>query len=295
MNKQNLIIIAIVILIFWAAFPFIIHHYLPDENNTWGNSGTFGDTYGALNALFSGATILGLLFTIYLQLDQIKMQAHQNEMQDNALKMQREELKLQRQELALQRDEMAATRNEFVMNRATNIVYSQLERVNHANQEFIFRSGDGASYKSEKGFEKLLETLLDEANHIGILNHIKISNDSIRKYITTLYNSTLVLKGIFLSNDLKIEEINELKTIYFLNVGNMQVNLIRRINARLLLSQQHLASNPDYYISIGVNQNYFLNTQKLTQSIQELRDTVFTTVNIDEHKVTWSDELKSYN
>lgn len=54
--------------------------------------GTFGDQFGAVNALFSGLAFAGLIYTIILQ---------------------RRDLKLQRQDLKLQRDELALTRKEM--------------------------------------------------------------------------------------------------------------------------------------------------------------------------------------
>lgn len=64
-----------------AGFGFSIHHFLP----SWSESGVFGDTFGALNSLFSSLAFAGLLYTILLQ--------------SRELKMQREELALTREQL----------------------------------------------------------------------------------------------------------------------------------------------------------------------------------------------------
>lgn len=55
---------------------------------SWDDPGTFGDMFGAINALFSGLAFAGIIFTILLQ---------------------REELKLQRKELELTRTELTRT------------------------------------------------------------------------------------------------------------------------------------------------------------------------------------------
>ena len=55
---------------------------------SWDGPGTFGDMFGAINALFSGLAFAGIIFTILLQ---------------------REELKLQRKELELTREEISRT------------------------------------------------------------------------------------------------------------------------------------------------------------------------------------------
>lgn len=61
--------------------------------------GTFGDQFGAVNALFSGLAFAGLIYTIILQ--------------RNDLKLQRQDLKLQRKELELTRKEMEEQTAEF--------------------------------------------------------------------------------------------------------------------------------------------------------------------------------------
>ena len=61
--------------------------------------GTFGDQFGAVNALFSGLAFTGLIYTIILQ--------------RRDLAMQRDDLRLQREELALTRQEMEEQTAEF--------------------------------------------------------------------------------------------------------------------------------------------------------------------------------------
>ncbi|MBU4605190.1 MAG: hypothetical protein KKH66_09820, partial [Proteobacteria bacterium] len=62
----------------------VVHQVLGD----WAKSGTFGDTFGAANALFSGLAFGGVIVAILLQ---------------------RKELELQRKELELTRRELART------------------------------------------------------------------------------------------------------------------------------------------------------------------------------------------
>lgn len=64
-----------------VGFGFVIHHLMPK----WSESGVFGDTFGAINSLFSGLAFAGLLYTILLQ--------------SRELKLQREELALTRKQL----------------------------------------------------------------------------------------------------------------------------------------------------------------------------------------------------
>ena len=70
---------------------------LVNKDPTW--RGTFGDQFGAVNALFSGLAFAGLIYTIILQ--------------RRDLELQRNDLKLQREELALTRKEMEDQTAEF--------------------------------------------------------------------------------------------------------------------------------------------------------------------------------------
>lgn len=70
----------------------------------WGKSGTFGDTFGAANALFSGLAFGGVIVAILLQ---------------------RKELELQRKELELTRRELARTAE--AQEKSEKILRQQLE------------------------------------------------------------------------------------------------------------------------------------------------------------------------
>ena len=82
-----------VVLLFLLNFSLVF--IIPDGNTR----GTFGDQFGAVNALFSGLAFTGLIYTIILQRRDLELQRH--------------DLKLQRDELALTRKEMEEQTAEF--------------------------------------------------------------------------------------------------------------------------------------------------------------------------------------
>jgi len=85
--KTIAICVSIITIIIWAlSFLLFTTNWDKDER------GTFGDMFGAVNALFSGLAFAGLIVTLI---------------------MQHEELGLQREELAQTNDELAAQREEF--------------------------------------------------------------------------------------------------------------------------------------------------------------------------------------
>jgi Putative phage abortive infection protein len=104
---------AALIVFTWAATGTFLYNWNP--NNDYG---TFGDMFGAVNALFSGLAFACLIF---------------------ATLMQREELKLQRKELQLARREAAATREEIKGQREQAVVQNQtLKKQQFENTFFEF-------------------------------------------------------------------------------------------------------------------------------------------------------------
>lgn len=93
--KKNLVWIMLGGVVCLFLLNFCMVFFIPDENTR----GTFGDQFGAVNALFSGLAFAGLIYTIVLQ--------------RRDLELQRDDLKLQREELVLNRKEMEEQTAEF--------------------------------------------------------------------------------------------------------------------------------------------------------------------------------------
>lgn len=67
--------------------------------------GTFGDSFGGLNALFSGLAFGGVIITLILQRKELKLQREELEATREELKGQKEQMKKQNETLALQQFE----------------------------------------------------------------------------------------------------------------------------------------------------------------------------------------------
>lgn len=74
----------------------ILFIYLMFDNGT--DRGTFGDSFGGINSLFSGLALGGIIYTIFLQKNELSLQREE-------LKETREEFKIQNETLRLQRFE----------------------------------------------------------------------------------------------------------------------------------------------------------------------------------------------
>ena len=212
--------IALVLIIISIGYPFVVNYFFSD----WTKSGTFGDTYGALNALFSGLALAGVIVTILIQ---------------------KQELQNQRIELQLQRNEMKETRKEFLMNRTTNLVYNQLNRFEKYIENFSFKT-ETAKYKGDEaitfldknlyevyqGAEKSDEQFYDDKKKATFkLLKLYIPNESnINEFAQNIYNSVEVLQRLIFTSNLEPEELNNLKNLFFVNIGFVKMGVIERIS-----------------------------------------------------------------
>lgn len=99
---------AIVIIILVCLYGCIIYKLFPD----WTTRGTFGDAFGAINALFSGLAFAGVVFAIILQKKELKAQRNELELSRIAVQAQQEELQMTRSEFVKQNETMAIQRFE---------------------------------------------------------------------------------------------------------------------------------------------------------------------------------------
>jgi len=96
-STKILYILWAVIVAIWSLSGIALYHQ-PDR-------GTFGDMFGAVNALFSGLAFATLIYTTWLQRDELALQRQELAETREELKGQKEELRGQNSTLALQRFE----------------------------------------------------------------------------------------------------------------------------------------------------------------------------------------------
>lgn len=130
---------AIGVIVIWA-MTFLMLLMPKDER------GTFGDMFGAVNALFSGLAFAGLIITLILQ----------------------------RRELALQRDELEQTRNEFVEQNKTmkrqrfeNTFFNLMSLHQHITDNLEYECPDGADHFTANGREVFKKFYLEKDNFDG--------------------------------------------------------------------------------------------------------------------------------
>lgn len=129
--KKNIVWVMFggVIILFLLNFSMVF--FVPGENTR----GTFGDQFGAVNALFSGLAFTGLIYTIILQRRDLEIQRHD-------LKLQREEIALNRKEMEEQTAEFEKQNETLKIQRFENTFFNMLSQF----QEVV--NSLTASYKS---------------------------------------------------------------------------------------------------------------------------------------------------
>jgi hypothetical protein len=265
------------ILIVSLLFPFIVRYFA----GNWADSGTFGDTFGALNAVFSGITVAGLVLTILMQ----------------------------RKELSYQRDEMIQTRQEFSVNRITNIIYNQLDRYEKALEQWTIKNDDEEyigydavffldTARQQVTFSSLDQTpeperkaAIKRANCVAMSlysnNHISIS-----QFALAAYNAIKVMQETLLSSTLSIKDMNLLKNLFFRNIGFIQLRIL-----------EDIANKYKEYLDLcNENGSTFLDecqieTGKLSRayiylkSVNEFRNTEINEAYVDNMKTNWTNHF----
>ncbi len=100
-RKTRLVLLLLLIILIYVIVEVCVYYSLPD----WGKRGTFGDSFGAVNALFSGLAFAGLIYTIYLQKEELGLQREELKMTRGELEGQKEEFHIQNETLKVQRFE----------------------------------------------------------------------------------------------------------------------------------------------------------------------------------------------
>lgn len=121
MKKLVLPLLALSVLAIWATSGYILIDN-PER-------GTIGDMFGAVNSLFSGLAFAGLIYTIFLQ--------------KNELGLQRKELEYTRDELRGQKETMQAQNKQLTLQAFEGTFFQMVRLHNELLNSIDFTSGGG--------------------------------------------------------------------------------------------------------------------------------------------------------
>lgn len=175
MKKLLLATPFIVIALLWFFYPLWLPSIFPRADGN--NLGAFGDTFGALNALFSGMAFAGIIISIILQ--------------SKELRETREELKGQK----IQLERQAFESTFFQMLRLHNEIVSAMRYKTHINGPSAGGEYSGRvclEYMKKDLDHFLVERKIGETAHSRRLAHLERS--SVEDRYTTFYNQRAYLQ-----------------------------------------------------------------------------------------------------
>lgn len=139
--------------------------------------GTFGDTYGALNTLFSGLAFAGIIASIWMQHEELKLQRKELELQREEMAKQALELKGQHKEIARQRE--ISERYEF--ERFFTLLFTELKtsHISYTDHDNLIRIvyGDRDITFIKHVNEKIIE-IFSNGLYDGKINYYKTYLDN---------------------------------------------------------------------------------------------------------------------
>ncbi|PKN35628.1 MAG: hypothetical protein CVU61_02060 [Deltaproteobacteria bacterium HGW-Deltaproteobacteria-19] len=176
----------------------------------WPQRGTFGDMFGAVNALFSGLAFAGVIYAIFLQRKELILQREE-------LQLTRKELEGQKQELEIQNKTSSLQRFENTFFQLLNLLESVIDDINISRARF---GGSVSSQEGKRSFGIILEHLKRKRAELSKdLDDYKNPDTIINAY-KGLYSEIHVFYGHFI--DIFIHLLNyvyinnvEFKQLYY--------------------------------------------------------------------------------
>ena len=139
--------------------------------------GTFGDMFGAVNALFSGLAFAGLIVTLLYQKEELKLQREELKETRNELNAQKLEFQEQNKTMKRQRFEntffnMLSLQQEIVANLSFEYYASPNIRPHNIPEEIFYRGAPKGQFHGREVFEGIYKHAVIEYNGIRYLDGI---------------------------------------------------------------------------------------------------------------------------
>ena len=156
----------------WLLSWILIDVFIADSDR-----GTFGDKFGAINALFSGLAFAGLIVTLLYQKEELKLQREELAQTREELKGQREEFEEQNKTMKRQRFEntffnMLSLQQEIVANLSFEYYASPNIRPHNIPEEIFYRGVPKGQFHGREVFEGIYKHAVIEYNGIRYLDGI---------------------------------------------------------------------------------------------------------------------------
>ncbi len=160
------IIIAIVgVIAMWGLSWWGINKFIDEPIN----QGTFGDMFGAVNALFSGLAFAGLIVTLLYQKEELKLQREELKETRNELNAQKLEFQEQNKTMKRQRFEntffnMLSLQQEIIANLSYEYYASPNIRPHNIPEEIFYKGAPKGQLHGRETFEGIYKHAIIEYN-----------------------------------------------------------------------------------------------------------------------------------
>lgn len=152
--------------------------------------GTFGDQFGAVNALFSGLAFTGLIYTIILQRRDLKMQRRDLLYQRRELELTRKELEMTRKEMEDQTVEYEKQNETLKIQRFENTFFNMLSQFQEVVSSLSAQYGRGGEIRNALGREFF------KASFDSMIVHVDLSSEEKPRIIYGGIRNAIKYKGL---------------------------------------------------------------------------------------------------
>jgi hypothetical protein len=174
-RKQTLFWGTVIIVGLWILSWILLLCFLPNPEKR----GQFGDMFGAVNSLFSGLALCGVVYSILLQQEANRLSNYQ-----------------------------------FRFNHILDIVNKQTEIFNNRIMEFSFQDQNGNNLNFQEGI-KFFKTI--ENNSQASRTFIERNKDTIYSILPFIYHSNKFTHNLIDEESISDTDKDRLKRLYFLN------------------------------------------------------------------------------
>lgn len=287
-----------VILIIIGGVSFLIGERFFDFNSEIKSDkiGQLGDFFGGvIGSIWALAGVILFYVAFNKQVDALEDQKRSTEAAIKSLEIQSTELKLQR-------DELKETRKEFLINRITNIIYHQLSRFEKSLEEFEILAPNGQKLKGNEAFSFLDKKLQNLASKESLstprskkefkeelIKKLKIltpNKSNIETFANNAWNSVKVIQRLTYTTNLNIEDLNEIKALFFLNIGFVKMSIIEKL-IRITEEESFREITAQDYIDNNIDSMQLIVAEISLESIKEFYELSLTKENFDEEKKKW--------
>lgn len=161
---RTLLCAGLAVFTIWLLSWILIDLFIADSDR-----GTFGDKFGAINALFSGLAFAGLIVTLLYQKEELKLQREELAQTRGELKGQREEFEEQNKTMKRQRFEntffnMLSLQQEIVANLSYEYYASSNICPHSIPEEIFYKGAPKVQLVGRKTFEGIYKHAIIEYN-----------------------------------------------------------------------------------------------------------------------------------